>query len=86
MITSAVEANEPRVALLNAGGPLCNCVANHFAELFPALAIMQEAPEKKWDVVKRRARLLGWKVAIGQIAFGFVYRLGEKTFSSSTAP
>lgn len=61
-----------------AGGPLGNCVANHFAWRFPTLAIIQEAPERKLDILRRRALRKGWTVAIGQAAFGVVYRLGER--------
>lgn len=70
-------AKSPIVALLIAGGPLGYCVANRLAERFKNLTVIQEEPERKWDIVRRRARFLGWGAAIGQAAFGVVYKLGE---------
>lgn len=73
-----IEAKSPRVALLIADGPLGKCVANRLAERFPELTVIQEEPERKWDIVRRRARRLGWSAALGQVAFGLVYKLGNR--------
>lgn len=72
------EPTSPQVALLIAGGPLGNCVANHLARRFPTLAIIREEPERKLHILRRRARREGWTTAIGQAAFGLVYKLGER--------
>ena len=74
-----IEAKLPRVALLIADGPLAKCVANRLAARFPELTVIQEEPERKWDIVQRRARHRGWTVAIGQVAFGLIYRIGERS-------
>lgn len=73
-----IEAKSPRVALLIADGPLGKCVANRLSERFPELTVIQEEPEGKWDVVRRRARHCGWSAALGQAAFGLVYKLGNR--------
>lgn len=75
-----MEAKLPRVALLIADGPLGKCVANRLAERFPELTVIQEEPERKWNIVRRRARLTGWTAAIGQAAFGLLYKFGERRF------
>ncbi len=73
-----VKSSLPRIALLTAEGPLGNCVANRLAERFPELTIIQEEPERKWHIFRRRARHCGWLAAMGQAAFGLVYKLGDQ--------
>jgi folate-dependent phosphoribosylglycinamide formyltransferase PurN len=63
------------VVLLTSGGAMAACVANALAERFGELTVLEEEPEGKWRIVRRRARLLGWTRAIGQAACGVLLRL-----------
>lgn len=65
------------VVLMFAGGQLGWCLANHIRSRFDNLVVIQEQPESKINVVQRRARLLGWRTALGQAAFGVATRLLE---------
>jgi len=60
--------SSPRVVLLTAGGPMAAAVANALSRQFPGLIVLQEDPEPKWGIVRRRARRLGWCWALGQAA------------------
>jgi methionyl-tRNA formyltransferase len=51
------------------------CVANALAQSYPGLTVLQEEPESKWLVIRRRARWLGWWRALGQTACSIVLRL-----------
>ncbi len=64
-----------RVVLLTAGGTLANIVANGLAARLGPITLIEEEPEGKAHVIRRRARLQGWATALGQIAFGLAQRL-----------
>jgi folate-dependent phosphoribosylglycinamide formyltransferase PurN len=68
----------PRIALLFAGGTLGHIMANGLRARFPGLVVIQEPPEPKALIVKRRARLLGWTAALGQAVFGIAGKVVEK--------
>jgi folate-dependent phosphoribosylglycinamide formyltransferase PurN len=65
----------PRIAVLIAGGPLASMLVNGLARRFGELAVLQEEPEPKMLIVRRRARLIGWPQALGQAAFGLLAKL-----------
>ena len=64
-----------RVALMISDGAMGWCAANHLRPRFPDLHILVEQPEAKAAIVKRRARLLGWHVALGQAACGIATKV-----------
>lgn len=68
------DAKAEPIVLMLAGGPLGWCIANYLQSRFDNLIVIQEQPEGKIDVVRRRARLLGWWTALGQAAFGVAMR------------
>jgi folate-dependent phosphoribosylglycinamide formyltransferase PurN len=63
------------VAVLIAGGPLANILVNALQAHFGPIAVLEEAPEPKLAIVRRRAKLIGWRQALGQVAFGVLQRL-----------
>jgi len=64
-----------RVAVLVAGGPLAHMLLNGLHDHFGTIAVLKEEPEGKLAIVRRRARLIGWREAAGQAAFGLVQKL-----------
>lgn len=70
------------VVLLMAGGALGWIVANQLAKRFPGLVILEENPESKASVIRRRARLLGWASALGQAACGVALRALDRRASA----
>ena len=68
-----------RIVLLMADGPLAWSIANRLKSRFHHVTIIQEQPETKSVILQRRARILGWRVALGQAACGVLLRLLEPT-------
>lgn len=69
-------ANDTRpIVLLTAGGTLSNIVVNGLSARLGPLTIIEESPETKGQVIRRRARLQGWITAMGQVGFGLAQRL-----------
>ena len=66
------------VVLLFAGGELGWSVANWLSQHVDDLVLIEEPAEAKAEIVRRRARLLGWPVAIGQVAFGLLSRIPNR--------
>lgn len=77
--TDANRLDPPRLVILTAGGPLAPVIVNGLVKKLCAsgttIAVIEEQPERKWDIVKRRARLLGWSTALGQAACGMLLRM-----------
>lgn len=71
---STLPAASRRIVLLTAGGPLGWCVANGLARTFDDFVVIQEEPEEKLHIIRRRARLLGWPSALSQAACGIALR------------
>lgn len=63
------------VVLIIAGGELAARAIKHLSARFPGLVVLQEEPEGKWQIIRRRIRLLGPTRAIGQMVAGFAFRL-----------
>jgi folate-dependent phosphoribosylglycinamide formyltransferase PurN len=61
--------------VLIAGGPLAHILVNALIDHFGSISVLREAPESKLAIVRRRARLVGWREALGQAAFGLVQKL-----------
>ena len=70
-----IEHSGPRPVILTAGGPLSWIVVNGLVRCLGPITVIQEQPETKLEIIRRRARLLGWIRAIGQVAFGLFERL-----------
>lgn len=66
------------IVLLTAGGPLAEIIVNGLTERLGPITVIREEQETKAAVIKRRARLLGWPAALGQLAFGLVQRIFVK--------
>ena len=64
-----------RVVLMTAGGALANIIANGLAERLGPITVIEEVPESKAKIIRRRIRLQGWATALGQVAFGLAQRL-----------
>lgn len=64
-----------KIVLLAAKGTLADIIVNGLAERLGPITVFREPQESKSAVVKRRAKLLGWPVAVGQLAFGVVQRM-----------
>ncbi len=69
------KARRGEVVLLTARGALANRAIAHLSARFPGLVVLQEEPETKWQIIRRRTRLLGAFNAWGQAAAGLVFRL-----------
>lgn len=63
------------VVLIVAGGELADRAIRHLSARFPGLVVLREEPETKWQIIRRRTRLLGPLSALGQVAAGLVFRL-----------
>lgn len=63
------------VVFIVAGGELAKRAIKHLSVRFPELVVLQEEPETKLQVIRRRIRLLGPINAFGQILAGFVFRV-----------
>ncbi len=69
------EVRSGGIVVLTAGGALANIVVNGLSQRLGPLTVIEEAPEAKGRVIRRRARLLGWATALGQVGFGVAQRL-----------
>jgi hypothetical protein len=58
-----------RVVLLAGPGESTDIVANFLAALVPDLVVVVEEPPSRWRMTRRRARRVGWHVAVGQVLF-----------------
>jgi folate-dependent phosphoribosylglycinamide formyltransferase PurN len=66
-----------KIVVITAGGFNPNIVINALAGRYANLAVIQEKPESKWTMVKRRAKIFGWLTAFGQLATMVLSRLGK---------
>jgi folate-dependent phosphoribosylglycinamide formyltransferase PurN len=63
------------IVLMTAGGELGNIVVNGIAALLGPVVVIEERPEAKLDIIRRRLRLCGPVMTLGQIAFGLHQKL-----------
>ena len=83
--SAAGDGDRPRIVVLMAGGALGWIVVNGLRQRLGPLVVIEEAPESKIAVIKRRLRLVGPVATAGQIAFGLVHRLLEQRWRSRLA-
>lgn len=60
--------------MLIAGGELAAMLVNALFRHFGSVSALREAPEPKLAILRRRARLVGWRAALGQAAFGILQK------------
>ena len=63
--------------MLTAGGELGNIVVNGLARRVGVLSVIEEVPESKLVVIRRRMRLCGLVSTAGQVAFGLQQHLAR---------
>ena len=78
------DKNQARVVVMTAGGPNPAMVINALRRDWPDLVVIEEAPESKLDILRRRARKLGWIEATGQLATMVAARLLRKAAQKRT--
>lgn len=64
----------PSIVLLTAGGPLGAIAANGLLRRLGSLRVIEETAETKAEIIRRRARILGWRRTLSQVAFGIAIR------------
>jgi hypothetical protein len=69
---------EEPIAIVTAGGMNPQIIINALSARFPNVTVIEEQPEPKSLLLKRRAKKLGWINAGGQLATMIVSRLGKK--------
>ena len=70
---------------MTAGGMNPQVMINALARRFPDLHVIEEQPESKITLLKRRARRFGWLTAIGQLATMLASRLGKNVAAKRSA-
>lgn len=68
-------AVQGRIVVFTAGGLNPQVMINALSDRFADIHIIREMPESKGEIVKRRARRLGWINALGQLATMIASRL-----------
>jgi hypothetical protein len=71
-----------RIVVLTAGGPLAWSVVNGLSARLGPLTVIEEQPETKGEIIRRRLRLVGPVTTAGQIAFGVWQRLTARRAES----
>lgn len=75
---AAREGRSSRIVVLTAGGFLGWTVVNGLISQLGPVVVIEEAPERKADIIKRRLRLGGPVATVGQVAFGVWQRMAAK--------
>jgi folate-dependent phosphoribosylglycinamide formyltransferase PurN len=58
-----------RIVVLATPGRSTNALVNRLAEHFAEVHLVLEQPEGRWRFVRRRAKRIGWRRVLGQVAF-----------------
>jgi methionyl-tRNA formyltransferase len=58
-----------RIVLLAGPGDSTNIVYHYLVRRFTEVVVVQEQPESRWALARRRARRLGWPTVAGQVLF-----------------
>ncbi len=66
------------VVLLTTSGDLCTIVVNGLAQRIGALTVIEEVPERRAELIKRRVRLCGRVAVAGQLMCGLLQRFGRQ--------
>ncbi|WP_105382387.1 formyl transferase [Neorhizobium alkalisoli] len=72
------ERNPSRIVVMTAGGTNPQVMINALAKHFPDLHVIEEQPESKGTLLRRRAKRFGWFTALGQLATMVASRLGKR--------
>ncbi|MGK9054079.1 formyl transferase [Neorhizobium petrolearium] len=76
--------NSSRIVVMTAGGINPQVMINALAKHFPDLHVIEEEPESKGTLLKRRAKRFGWLTAFGQLATMVASRLGKSVAAKRT--
>ncbi|CDN48207.1 formyl transferase [Neorhizobium galegae] len=74
-----------RIVVMTSGGVNPQVMINALAKYFPDLHVVEEQPESKGTLLKRRARRFGWFTALGQLATMVASRLTKSVAASRSA-
>lgn len=77
-------SNRP-IVVLCAGGPLAWIMINALRQKFRSVVVLEESPESKRLLIRRRARLIGWPSVLGQVAFGLILKALHKKSAARKA-
>jgi folate-dependent phosphoribosylglycinamide formyltransferase PurN len=66
--------SDPPIVVLCAGGALAWIMINALRQRFRSVVVLEEDPESKRLMMRRRAKLIGWSSVLGQVAFGIVLK------------
>ncbi len=77
---TSLENTRTPVVVLTAGGTLGAIIVNGLAERLGPMVVIEEQPEKKSAILRRRMRLNGVAAAIGQAVLGVVLRALTKRY------
>ena len=69
---------QSRIVVLTAGGPLAWSVVNGLIERVGPVTVIEETPESKALIIRRRLRVVGVVATAGQVAFGIWQRLTSR--------
>jgi folate-dependent phosphoribosylglycinamide formyltransferase PurN len=72
------QTSSSKIVVMTAGGVNPQVMINALAGHFPDLHVIEERPETKGQILRRRSRNLGWPNAAGQMATMIASRLGKK--------
>ena len=64
----------PRIVVLTTGSPLAKIVVNGLVSRLGPVTVIEEIPEDKATIIRRRLRREGPLAVVGQLAFGFALR------------
>jgi len=78
------DRNSSRIVVMTAGGINPQVMINALAKHFPDLHVIEEEPELKGTLLKRRAKRFGWLTAFGQLATMVASRLGKSVAAKRT--
>jgi folate-dependent phosphoribosylglycinamide formyltransferase PurN len=62
------------IVVLTAGGVLSNIIVNGLIDRLGPVTVIEEQPESKAGILRRRVKMLGWIASLGQLGFGVVQR------------
>lgn len=75
MADQLATAGKGGIVLLTAGGSLANIITNGLSARLGPITVIEEKPEMRGQIIRRRARLQSWLTALGQLGFGVAQRL-----------
>lgn len=70
--------DRPKIVAITAGGPYPWVIFNALSEHFGPITVIEENPESKAEMLKRRARKVGYVNTAGQLATMVASRLGKR--------